>query len=228
MTPLQLHDLFRSDVVDTNTPYLWTELEVWDYLDDAFSMFTRLTDGVADNSSPLTVVPVVAGAIHGVLDRRILKIRRATLASTGRPLIVLNVEDTPVQPMNDYGALPPVGYDYLPGVVTRMVIGEQDGQCRWVQVPVVADTVNLTVYRLPLAQVTPDSADNALDEIHYRHHRHLLMWMKYRAYGKQDADTYNRSKSADYKAAFEEYCAEAKREQERQKSKVRVTAYGGL
>jgi hypothetical protein len=228
MTPLQLHDLFRADVVDTATPYLWSELEVWDYLDDAFHMFARLTDGISDNTSTMTSISVVAATATAVLDPRILKIRRAVLASTGRPLKILNVEDTPVQALNDYGALPPVGYDYLPGVVTSMVIGEQKGQCRWVQVPVVADTVNLTVYRLPLAPVTADSADSALDEIDYWHHRHLLMWMKYRAYGKQDADTYNKGKSADYRVMFEAYCMQAKAEQERQKAKPRFTGYGGL
>lgn len=61
-----------------------------------------------------------------------------------------------------------------------------------------------------------------------RDHVNLLMWMKYRAYGKQDAETFDRGRRDEYKAEFQAYCRDVSAEWERYKSKVHVVAYGGL
>jgi hypothetical protein len=229
MTPQALYNLFRSDVVDTAAPYLWSDLEVWEYLSDAFEMFVRLTDGIGDISSPMTQIPIITGNMYAPLDRRIIKIRRAVFGSTGRPLIILNVEDTPRPPLNDYGVVPPIGYDYLPGVVTSMVIGEQEGVCRWIQVPMENDSAKLAVWRMPLvSEIDSSSPEDALMEVDPRHHRNLLKWMRHRAYGKQDADTFNRGRSQENETAFHTYCEWARFEQQRQRSKVRITQYGGI
>ena len=54
------------------------------------------------------------------------------------------------------------------------------------------------------------------------------MWMKARAYGKEDTETFNRGKADEYEARFRSYCAEARKEQERLRREVGVVAYGGL
>ncbi len=228
MTPSQLYDFFRSDIVDSVLPYLWTDDEVWEYMDDAYSMFVRLTGGIPDATSDVTKVAVTAGAAFSPVSELILKIRRATLASTGLPLAIKNVEDTPLGSTGDYGAQPQVAADSQPGIIRTMVIGEQDGLCRWIQLPATDDVVNLVVYRLPLNIISEASGDNDLNEVHYRHHRNFLLWMKHRAYGKQDAETFNKAKSEEFKDSFESYCVLAKAEKDRQKSKVRIVRYGGL
>lgn len=227
MSPQALFDLFRSDVVDTALPYLWTDEEVWEYLDDSYIMFVRLRGGIPDATSDVARIPIVTGEAYAAIDPRIMKIRRAFLASTSRPLTLVNVEDEPISRIYDYGAAP-VMADNLPGPVQYMVIGEEESLVRWVQVPVADDTANLVVYRLPLNTISASSSDTDMNEVQPHHHRHFLKWMKHRAYGKQDAETFDKGRSDAFKQSFEDYCELAKAEMARAKSKVRTVAYGGL
>jgi hypothetical protein len=221
-----LYDLFRSDVVDVELPYLWSDTEIFAYMDDAYKMFVRLLGGIADNTSDITQVPIVTGEATAALDYRILKHRGVRLQSTNRPIDLINLQDGPVAPASDYGAIWAAGTDDQPGPVRFMVIGEQDDVARWVQVPVEDDVALLTIYRLPLVDIT--DAGSTFDDVRPHHHFHLLKWMRHLAYGKQDAETFNRAKSKENEDAFKAYCEQARREWERQKSKTRVVAYGGI
>ena len=87
-------------------------------------------------------------------------------------------------------------------------------------------TLNLSVFRMPLVAIT-DDGDQAL-EIDEQHHEHLLMWVKHRAYDKQDAETFDRRKSDDFEARFRSYCASVKKEQDRLRRDVGAVAYGGI
>lgn len=228
MTPSDLYTLFRLDTTDTVADYLWSDTEVWSYMDEAYSMFVRLTGGIPDTSSALVSIPVVAGQPYAPIDSRILKIRYARLGSNNRPLGLANIEDTPLNRVGDYGAATFNNADFSQGNVHTMVVGEEEGLVRWINVPAANDMVKLTVYRLPLNTISEDSQDTDLNEIHHRHHRSLLLWMKHLAYAKQDTETFNKVKSDEMKGDFEAYCAQAKAEIERQKSKPRIVRYGGL
>lgn len=221
-----LYDLFRSDVSDVAAPYLWSDTEVYAYMNDAYFMFVRNTFGVSDVTSSITEVSVTAGEKYSDLDSRILKIRSAKLVTANRPLKIFNLsDDTP--PVNDYGIKwYNSGDENTVGQVRYMVIGEEDDLCRWVQIPDADDTVQLSVFRLPLNEISGPSDE--FKDIRSQHHFHLLKWMKHLAYAKQDAETFNKEKSEAMKAEFEEYCTKAWREMERQRAKVRVVKYGGM
>ena len=47
------------------------------------------------------------------------------------------------------------------------------------------------------------------------------------AYMKQDAETYDKTKSAEFEARFLGYCDMARKEKERREHKTRIVAYGG-
>lgn len=213
MTPAALKDLFRLEVDDTVEDYLWSDAEVTDYMDDAQDLFTRKTGGIMDATSDLCTVPVHAGEVWGDLDHRILKVRRADLVSTPRELRIVNAGD------------PDVPLSNLPGPVQGMILGLDDTKFRWNAVPVNDDTVQLLLYRRPLKALTDL---NGTLEIPAQHHRALLYWMKVRAYGKQDAETFNRGKAAEFEAKFAAYCEDVKTEKERRKSKTRAVKYGGI
>ena len=66
MDSTTLHDLFRSEVRDEATPYLWSDVEVYSFIDDAQKMFCRLQGGIADASSAITHINVVAGSLDQV------------------------------------------------------------------------------------------------------------------------------------------------------------------
>ena len=219
--------LFRADVVDTASPYLWSDNELYSYMDDAMNMFARLTGGIADFTSPVTAVAVTAGNRIGAIDPSILRIMSATRASDGGRVTIINSTDEVNLPApNDYGTQTALNMSNTPGPVRYMVIGAQRGVVKFIQVPVVADTLNLVVYRLPLTPITGPS--QSLNEIGAEHHAHLMIWMRHLAYAKQDAETFDRARSAEQKAMFEAYCVQACSENDRYKAKVRVVRYGGL
>lgn len=226
MNSTELFDLFRTDIVDVALPYLWSDDEVWRYMNDAYFMFVRLTGGIPDYTSDATIVPVTAGEKLSPLNSSILRVVAAHLASDGRPLTIINPTDLPTLRDSDYGQVRPMWLDTTPGPVRYMLIGAQQHTCQWLQVPIVNDEVNLLIQRLPLSRISGDSQE--FIDVNEEHHFHFLLWMKKLAYMKQDAETFDRTKSGDNDMAFRNYCAEAKAELERKKHKTRVVSYGGL
>lgn len=222
----ELYAAFRDDVVDLKAPYLWSEAEVYRYLNDAYTMFVRLTGGVPDFTSDVTQVPIVAGQVDAEVSTKILKFREARLASTGRVLDILNYNSLPAQPRIDYGVSRTQIAERTPGPVRAMVIGKQRGAVSWLQVPVENDSVSLIVDRLPLTTIAGDG--QALSDVAEEHHLALLLWMKSLAYGKQDAETFDRGRRDEYRAEFTTYCVLAKAEMDRYKSRVRSIHYGGI
>lgn len=213
---------WRKQVFDTRLPYLWTDDEAFAWMTEAQQMFCRLTQGLSDTTTPsICVIPVVAGEATAVVSKKILRFRRASLASTGVWLDIVNIDDEPK-------------IDLTQGRVTRMVIGMEPGLVRWVHVPKENDTVNLMVFRLPLrplnAEVTTgeNAVDNTVLEIDDVHHLALIDWMNFRAYSKHDTETEQSPEALKAKAAFEAYCFKVKLEQERSEYKPRVVAYGGI
>jgi hypothetical protein len=87
-------------------------------------------------------------------------------------------------------------------------------------------TVNLSVFRLPITAITDDGDQEF--EIDEQHHEHLLLWVKHRAYSKQDAETFDRTKAKEFDDAFRGYCARAKSEQDRLRRVPTPVAYGGI
>lgn len=213
MNSTDLYDTFRSDVADEVGPYLWSDTEVFRYMNDAYRMFVRKIGGVADFTSAATQVDIVAGESTGVLDPSILRVMSAYRVSDGTPLRIYNGTDF----------APPTR---LPGPVRAMVIGEQRHVCRWTSAPVADDIVQLSVYRLPRNFITGDAQE--FTDVDEDHHPHLLDWMKHLAYRKQDAETFDRAKSEESGAVFLDYCEFVKAEHERYKYKPRTIVYGGI
>lgn len=216
MDSLGLISAFRLDVDDNVAPYLWSDELIAAYADEAQKKFCRLTNGIADSSSDLCSVDIEAGEPTADIDKRILKIRRVQRDSDGRRLDVYNLED-----LDERG----IRLTSIQGPVRAVVLGMEEHSVRWLDVPLANDTATLSVYRLPLRTITTTKTPLEIDE---QHHRSLLLWMKHLAYARQDTDTHNEQLSQRYEADFRAYCREAKAEQDRARSKVRVVAYGGI
>lgn len=233
MTPAELYDRFRLNVVDTERPYLWTDDEVYSYLDDAQKMFYRLTRGIAG----VMYVPFTAGDTFVPISDRILKIRRAALTSDGRPLRLANFEQLETEPRHaydyDYGpgsgfrdsGWSPLQLDATPGIVTAVVLGMVENQLRLVRVPDTDGELELVVEREPLEDITESSTEF---EVPAKHHLHLLLWAEHLAYMKQDSETVDKAKAEKRKTDFEAYCAMSMDEKNRQRHVPRAVAYGGI
>ena len=216
-----LYEAFRSEVRDDVAPYLWSDTEVYSYMDDAQKMFCRLQGGIADATSPVTRISVAAGDVFAQISPTILKLREARRSTDGRGLELLNFEDLQT---NDFGESQGHQLSSAPGPVRALVVGMEDYKLRLLSVPTEPLTIELVVYRMPVNTVT---AGGQVLEIAEQHHRYLLNWMKHLAHQKQDAETYDRGRSEMFREEFEGYCDRAKAERERREHKYRTVTYGG-
>ena len=222
----ELLDLFRTDTVDDVEPYLWCTAEVYQYMNDAYFMFTRLTGGISDGSSAVTQLAAVTGVATTEIDESIMRVRTARNSTSNRPITIINVQDTDELSTEDYGILHKIWSSDVPGRPEYMVIGEEEGYVRWIRVPNANYTIQLVVDRLPLIPIT--RSKQPFTGVRSEHHFHLLKWMRHLAYRKQDADSFNLVKSDQERNDFFDYCTLANEEKDRRKHKVRTTSYGGL
>lgn len=225
MNSSELYDTFRSDVSDVAKPYLWSDDEVFRYMDAAYKMFVRLTGGITDFLSDATLIDIVAGEKVADSHPSILRVLHAERVSDGNPLRIVNTTDLNSVIQNDYGALRNLVNDRSIGTVHSMIIGRQKDKVEWASIPVEDDQAQLSVFRLPLEDIC--GFDHDLAEVDEMHHIYLLDWMKHLAYKKHDAETYDVNKSTHCGDEFRAYCLQAKGELERQRYKVGVVQYGG-
>lgn len=231
MTPLALFDRFRSDVDDGVGTMFWSDAEVLGYMEDAQQMLCRLTGGLRDATSPVTQVSIVDGEPWVALDPSIMHVRSAELLSTHRPVRILSYEDQAASPT--LASSWPSNWSvemYLDGPVTAAIIGMEEEKLRLIRIPVEDDTLALLVERLPVQTLAVDTPEELPTEFEVRkeHHLAMLMWMKHLAYGKQDAETFDKVKSDDMARAFTAYCGKAYDEKKARNHKARLIQYGGL
>ncbi len=210
-------ELFREIVSDREEPYLWSDVELFRYMDDAQKMFCRLTGGLGDASSAITRITYDIDDEWVDLSPLILKFRAVTFEDSGRQVEIINMEDARSRGIKFNG---------VSGRVRAIVLGLEPNRARLYSRANEAGVLNLVVDRLPLKPIT-DAGDQKF-EIAEQHHQALITWMCHRAYSKQDAETLDRKKAADSKFAFEQYCFDAAAEKERALSKIRTVNYGGL
>lgn len=217
MNSTALLALFRSDMSDVQTPYLWSDSDVYGYADDAQLMFCRKTDGISDATTSAVVNLSVAPATDWVtLHSAITRIRWAVRSDTGRAVEVINQDDMPARRWY---------FDGTAGAIKALVIGAEAHKARVYPTSNETVTVKLAVFRLPLTSIT---AAGQSFEIDAEHHRHLLLWMKHLAYMKQDAETFDRVKAEEFRDKALDYFAQVKAEERRKNFKVRTVVYGGI
>ncbi len=216
METVDVVGLFRNEMVDLEEPYLWSDLEALGYLDQVQKTLVRAIGGFADSTSLLTSVVLAIDAESFPFDERILKIKSARRDSDGAPVAVVNFENLVQSGIRLDGRTGPVR-----AIITGM---DEDNVVVYPKLS-VAETLRLTIDRLPLYTIEEIDDDLEVKEVH---HRHLVTGMQGLAYGKQDAETFDKTKRDQFTAEFNAYCAEVKAERERRKSRVRVVQYGGL
>lgn len=216
-----LISLFRKQVQDVQAPHLWDDEEILAYIIDAQDQMVRYFGGISDiSTTALTDLSVVASTPTSTFSRYILRIRSIRLLTSKRNVDIISESDLGKEYKRDYGNMTRVFLDDSDvGPVYTAVIGLEDYKLRWIKVPNVSETARMHIYRLPYPRIT--SQETAL-EIEEQHHMHLLPWVKHLAYGKQDAETFDKEASERNKLAFEAYCVRAKEEKERQRYKPRV------
>lgn len=185
-----LIDEFRYEAADDSSPYFWPDDYLAKIASQAEQESCRRGALILDSSSPFCSISFGSGDSLLKLDSRILEIRRARLSVAGRriyPITVAQLDRNNEQWESETGE--PLAY----------VTDCQTGHIRLYPTPTTADEIQLTVRRLPLADLV---ADNDEPEIRPESHLGLVQWMLYRAYMRQDADTFNPTKAAAALAEF--------------------------
>lgn len=219
MTSTDLLFAFRTEMVDIVAPYLWEDAEIFAFIDEAQTLFCRDTVGIADARTPvLTQINVIPGTDWYATSPLILNIRKVTRADTGLKVDMLTAEQADT-----------ANITFLPtilGPVKQLILGLDAHAVRISPMPNETVTLNLSVYRLPLVPIT-DVGDQLI-EIDIQHQVNLMLWMKHRAYDKQDGETFDRRKSDEYRQRFTAYCARVSQEMQRARRVQGNVAYGGL
>lgn len=227
MTPAALFAIFRSEVNDTALPYLWSDADVWSYMDHAQVEFVRGIGGIRDSSTAsVCQLAATAATKFTQYHASILNFRRAQRASDFRKVDIIDYNDLETIGTDDYGSQRPYRLDNTQGPVQAMITGLEEQKVRWISVPDVDTTVEVIVDRLPLTTITGAGGDTF--ELRQELHLSLLHWMKHRAYSKEDAETFDKGKAQDFLQNHYGAVAAALEEQKRRRHKARTVQYGGL
>lgn len=213
MNSSELLAQLRLDLRDTVNPYLWSDAEMYMYIDEAQKMFCRLTGGLADATSAAAArMKLKAGSRYAVLSPLVIKLR-AAFDEDGGKIEIINFEDLEFDGSEGIAL-----FTDTPGSVKQLVVGMEPNRVRVINTPTTDQTLSLIVYRYPLDTITDAGQDLEVDE---QHHLYLLKWARHLAHMKPDAETYDRGRAAQFKAEFEQYCFMAKGEKGQREHKHR-------
>ena len=196
--------------MDEQLPYLWSDTLILRYLDEAQIEFCRRTEGIEDSTSSICTLNVPAGADSVAISPKILKVRSATVADTGRSLQISSVEAERGQPR-------------LPaGVPSTIILKLNALKAQLIPAPSNDMAVKLDVMRLPLSRIESPLDETEVDDIHAPT---LMHYALFRAYSRPDPETMDRVRADFFLQAFERECARASREQGRARKGGGTTSF---
>lgn len=189
---------FRSDLSDdAGEKPLWSDAEIVGWLNEAVQEANERAKLTEDSTTPAVCsIPVVAGTAVYALHPSVFQVKRVAL--NGR-----KIEESSVEAQDACG---PSGWETRSGTPREYIFQQASGgnpaSIRLVRVPSDAGTLTLTVYRGALKKLSED-LDTQKPEVPERFHKHLKNWVYRCAYLKQDIETLDRTKAAEFEAIFE-------------------------
>lgn len=243
-TPEELKDRFRNDVNDveggpSKDDFLWSDDEVFDYMDEAQRVFVRRTQ-ILRKTHPFTpaITEIVYTAPVGTpvnLDgfiapnAQIIRPLRARMqtASNRDPLQIITAEDLDEgRLIQDYGTFFTGDWQNKAGPARFLVTNMQEDMWRLVPIPVVDDVLELTVLHMPLETLSCSSV--AFEVVEREDQMMILEYMKFLAFNKQDADTYDKELADRFENSFEKKADNRRREVRRSRFRHVGIRYGGI
>lgn len=196
MTVEELWQQFRVEVDDRADPPLWPfdEFLMWlNEAQDEASVRSRLL--FENTQAAVCEYAVAADQASVALHAAVCEITHARFLITGttdpffvgdRSRLELDAEDP----------------NWRARTGTPKVLIHDESSLQLVPRPDAAGTLFIECHRLPLQRLKGD-ADQP--EVHRRHHRNLLEWVKYRAYSKPDSEHQDLDRAARGEAEFIRY-----------------------
>lgn len=175
MTKSELVNMFRIQAKDTEPQkYLWPTAELEGYLVEAEREAADRADLLEEDSDPTYCelgIPANTAVVN--LNPLVNRLRQVRLA------------DGSILKKKTSALLDLIGHNWRAATGDPRYYIHTLNKLRVTPVPTVETTLYLEVTRFPVVM-----ADTG-PEIHFKYHEKLVHWMMYRAYSKQDADTFN-------------------------------------
>lgn len=188
---------FRVDADDALVPPLWPDADVTGWLNEAANEAAVRGRLIHESSDPAVCqIAVTAGVTVYPLHDALYEIDYLAflpVGTTARQTVALKSREQ----LDDlYPAWRETSGD------VRYAL-QDDTRIRLALTPLVAGTLYLEGYRLPIYPLANDSDE---PEIHRSHHIKLVLWALHRAFSKPDAETIDPTRAAlaekDFTAAF--------------------------
>lgn len=191
-----LEALFRADIKDAATPYLFSQAQVWAWLNEAEREACLRADLIFDEATAAVCqVAVTAGTASYTLHAKITRVAYATFLATGA-----SAEDRVVLELVDRIELTRRRPHWRTETEEPRELIVEQRKARFGCIPQDDGTLALECYRLPLNDM---AAADAEPEIGAAHHLGLVQWAKYRAYLVPDTETYDEAAAERALAEFE-------------------------
>ena len=187
----ELRDRARREMKDTVKPYFFSDEDLDTWLNEAEVEAARRALLLVDSTSDAASAEVGAGDLGVELHPAVIYVRRARLASNGRPLVPIVSRTMDEQYPGWEAAQASTPLVFVPDW--------QTGYLRLHPPIKIADSVLMTVVRKPLAAM---ELDEDSPEIREHLHLKLLDWVKFRAYSTPDSDFFDPKKAERHEQAF--------------------------
>jgi hypothetical protein len=182
-----------SDEVGDDTSYRVKSWQMLAYANDAEDEACRRAKLLVDSTTAeVCNISLVSGTSVYALDPRIVFVKRAKVASRQVPLYKALYTDLDEREF---------GWEEKTGVVEAIVTGMETDKVRLYRIPSGADTLKMSVVRLPL---NPMVNETSTPEINRRFHTMLVLWMKHRIFNNQDSELFDKNRADTHLALFEQ------------------------
>lgn len=193
MTLAELIMQFRSEADDSVRPYLFSETEVSNWINEAeneASVRARLI--YEDSNTSVCQIAATAGSASYELHDSVTEIAAAWFIPTGetqrKPLTLVDrIELDRLHP------------GWRESIETPAFLIHDDTRVRLGCIPDVDGFIHLECYRLPISVM---DEDNDAPEIHRAHHHHLVNWALYRAFSRPNTETHDAERGGKALASF--------------------------
>ena len=224
-TPAELLAQSRVQLDDNVEPYLWSDDELYLYINESQNEFAYFTRCFPDSTN-FTDIDIEASNPLVDVDQKIFHIRRATIRGTRKILKVMTLDDFSENYLKHDYLYTSVGYwEDVTGEPSVLILDADIDQGRLYPIPTEADVIDFSVYRYPLEDIIDE---NSSFEINPRFYYGLIYGVKYLAYSKQDYETFNQDEATKNMVLWNEFLNTSESQIKRKIRKPNAIRYGGL
>lgn len=180
---------FREDERDNVAPFMWSDAQLERFANEALIEFAEQTKSIYDDETEAAVIDYRAGEQDLDLHPAVIDVIEAYAGDFALRITAPGVVRR--------SALPSGGRPEL------LVLNLGSDRMRMYPAPATAGTLELLVVRKPLVEVRKS---DSIPDVPADERRHLLLFIKHRAYNVADADIFDATRAAQFLAEFERAC----------------------